>query len=196
MGFEITDGTGGGFSVKVDSKNRLYTESVQKEEYAEAATEGKAFTVNSGYITLTNASATSGILFLKNDGDRDLIINRINLSVKDSAGTTQTHGRFIFYRNPVSMTSGSGVSASPQNLNFGSSNTLDITTEIGQQAASFTVTSNVFGSPVVPLQNLTFIDSVVTLPKGSSVGFSFVTPTSNTSVQLAVGLNIFEDLIT
>ncbi len=196
MGFEITDGTGGGFSVKVDSRNRIYTESVQKEEYAEAAREGNAYTINSGYVTLTTASATSGILFVKNDGDRDLIIDRINLSVKDSAGTTQTHGRFIFYRNPSSMTGGTGVSITPQNLNFGSSNVLDITSERGQNGAGFTDTSNAFGSPVVPLQNITFITSVATLPKGSSVGFSFVTPTGNTSVQVAVGLNVYETLIT
>jgi len=196
MGFEITDGTGGGYSAKVDFRNRIYTETVQKEEYAEAAEFGNAYTINSGYVTLTGASATSGILFVKNNGDADVIIDRVNLSVKDSAGTTQTHGRFIFYRNPGSMTSGTSVSVSSNNLNFGSSNTLDVTTERGQNSASFTSISEVFGSPVVPLQNLTFISSVVTLPKGSSVGFSFVTPTGNTSVQVAVGLNVYEKLDT
>ena len=196
MGFEITDGTGGGFSAKVDFRNRIYTETVQKEEYAEAASFGNAYTINSGYVTLTTASATSGILFVKNNGDADLIIDRINLSVKDSAGTTQTHGRFVFYRNPGSMTGGTAVSVSSNNLNFGSSNTLDISTERGQNAASFTSTSEVFGSPVIPLQNITFISSVATLPKGASVGFSFVTPTGNTSVQVAVGLNVYEKLDT
>jgi hypothetical protein len=196
MGFEITDGTGGGFGVKVDYRNRLYTETVQKEEYAEAAREGNAYTVNSGYVTLTGSSATSAILFLTNDGNNDIVIDRINLSVKDSAGTTETHGRFIFYRNPGSMTNGTSVSVTTPNLNFGSSNTLEVTTERGQNGAGFTTTSDVFGSPVVPLQNITFISSVATLPKGSSVGFSFVTPTSNTSVQVAVGLNVYETLET
>jgi hypothetical protein len=194
MGFEITDGTGNGFSAKIDSRNRIFTNTVQKEEYADAASFGNAYTINSGYVTLSAASATSGILFVKNNGDNDLIIDRINLSVKDSAGTTQTHGRFIFYRNPGSMTGGSGVSVSSNNLNFGSSNTLDISSERGQNSATFTTTSDVFGSPVVPLQNITFITSVATLPKGSSVGFSFVTPVGNTSVQVAVGLNVFEKI--
>lgn len=194
MGFEITDGTGGGFSAKIDSKNRIFTKTVQKEEYADATSFGNSYTINSGYVTLTAASATSGILFVKNNSNNDLVIDRINLSVKDSSGTSQTHGRFIFYRNPGSMTGGSGVSVSSNNLNFGSSNTLDISTERGQNAASFTNTSEVFGSPVIPLQNITFISSVATLPKGSSVGFSFVTPVGNTSIQVAIGLNVFEKI--
>lgn len=191
MGFQIQDGTGGGYLTKVGVDNRMHTDSLTRDEYAVASRRGGAYTVNSGYITLSAASATSGILFLKNNGDKDLVLNRFNLSCKDSAGTTQTHGRFIFYRNPSSMSGGSGNSATQTNLNFGSSNSLDISTEVGQNGATFTSLTS-FGSPVTPLQNITFVDSVALIPKGASLGISFVTPTGNTSVQVAVGLNIYE----
>jgi len=191
MGFELTDGTGKGFTAKVDATNRLHVDSIDRDTYANASSFGYAYTVNSGYITLTASSSTSGILFLKNDGDNDLSVVRFNLNCKSSSGTTETHGRFVFYRNPISMTSGSGNSVTPRNLNFGSSNTLDVTTEIGQNGASFTSTSEVFGSPVVRLQDQLFVDSVVIIPKGSSFGISFVTPLGNTSIQVAVGLNVY-----
>ena len=192
MGFEILDGTGKGFIARVDADNRLHVDAISQDEYAYASSEfGDAYTINSGYVTLTGSSTTNGVLFVKNNGDDPIVIQRFNLSCKASTGTTETHGRYIFYRNPESMIAGSGVSITPQNLNFGSSNTLDVTAQRGQNITRFTVTSSVFGSPVTPLQNLTLIDSVAVIPKGSSLGVSFVTPVSNTSVQVAVGLNVY-----
>ena len=191
MAFEIKDGTGRGYIAKVDSGNRLHADSIVREEYAEAARIGSAYVVNSGYITLTGSSTTNAILFLENTGDKPLAVDRFNLSCKASTGTSETHGRFIFYRNPVAMTGGTGTSASSSNLNFGSSNILSATTQIGQNIASFS-SLTAFASPVVPLQNITFIDSVAILAKGSSLGISFVTPASNSSIQVAVGLNVFE----
>jgi len=192
MGFEIKDGTGKGFIAKVDSNNRVHVDAVSEGNYSAASDLGDAYTINSGYITLTGASATSAILFVKNNGDNPIGLVRFNLNNKASTGTTETHGRFVFYRNPGAMTSGTGTSVTPRNLNFGSSNTLTLSTEIGQNAASFTNTTEVFGSPVIPLQNQLFIDSVIVLPKGTSVGISYITPASNTSVQVAVGLNVYE----
>ena len=192
MGFEIQDGTGKGFIAKVDSNNRVHVDAISEGNYSAASDLGDAYTINSGYIALTGSSDTSAILFVKNNGDNPIGLVRFNLNNKASAGTTETHGRFVFYRNPGAMTGGTGTSVTPRNLNFGSSNTLTLSTEIGQNAASFTNTSEAFGSPVIPLQNQLFIDSVVVLPKGTSVGISYVTPASNTSVQVAVGLNVYE----
>ena len=192
MGFNIEDGTGKGYIAKVDANNRVHVDAISNDNYAAASTLGDAYTINSGYITLTGSSTTNALLFVENNGDNDLGLVRFNLNNKASAGTSETHGRFIFYRNPGAMTGGTGATITPRNLNFGSSNTLTLSTERGQNVASFTNTSEAFGSPVVPLQTITFIDSVAVIPKGTSLGVSYVTPDSNTSIQVAVGLNVYE----
>lgn len=193
MGFELTDGTGKGYSAKIDSQNRLSTESVTVTRYDDTSVQGFAYVVNSGYVSLTSSNATSAVLFMKNDSDRDLACVRFQLSCRDSVGATQTHGRFIFYRNPGGMTGGSGTSATRINLNFGSSNLLDVTTEVGRNLASFT-TLTPFNSPAVRLQEVTLFESAVVIPKGSSIGVSFTTPVGNTSIEVAVAINTHEIL--
>lgn len=193
MGFELTDGTGKGYSAKIDSRNRLSTDSTNISQYEDASREGFSYVINSGYVSLTSSNTTSAVLFVKNDGDRDLAMVRFQLSARDSVGATQTHGRFIFYRNPGGMTGGAGTSATALNLNFGSSNALDVSTEVGRNLATFT-TLTPFNSPVVRLQEITLLESAVVVPKGSSIGVSFTTPDGNTSLEVAVGINIHEIL--
>ena len=187
----IEDGTGTGYAAKVDATGRFAVEAVSKDEYNEATTRGESYIVNSGYITYTGDSTTSAVLFLKNIGDTDIALIRYNLSVKSvSSGVTEDYGRWVFYRNPSNMVSGTGTEINNNNLNFGSSNSLSIESEKGQNGASFNG-GTAYGSPLSEIGKTTFIEAAILIPKGSSLGISFVTPPNNTSIQVAIGLNMY-----
>ena len=57
----IQDGTGKGFSAKVDSSNRLRTFSTTLSEYDFVTAQGRAFNVNTQNLTPASSSEPPGI---------------------------------------------------------------------------------------------------------------------------------------
>ena len=53
MATTIEDGSGQGFSVKVDSENRLFSRSITESEFDYAVRKGFSFNVNTEFITIT-----------------------------------------------------------------------------------------------------------------------------------------------
>jgi len=188
MGFQIQDGTGSNRRVRVGTSNRLFTESTIRTEREEEALSGEAYIVGSGFVELTT-TGTSAVLYFKNNEDVDLVITRFLVGVKASAGGTENFVTGIIYKNPTSMSSGTGSPLLINNTNFGSSNTIDADSEIGQTSALL-----VGGSPylatVAPTENLTAEDASTILPKGSSIGVFITPPPGNTSVEVSVGINM------
>lgn len=178
---------GGGHRQRVDETNRAYVRSVSESEQNEQASLGLAYSVPSGFITLTNSSE-SAIFFLKNNEDQNLLITRFLVSARSSTGGSETHCRVSIYRNPTAMLNGTSVSLSPVNLNFGSSNVLSNTSEVGLQGASFSG-GTLFGGFVVPLQALTSESASIVLPKGASIGLSCTPPTGNSSFIIGAGIS-------
>ena len=189
MGFEIKDGTGGGYKVEVTSSNRLKATSIVLNESKNANSIGESFLISSGYVTYT-AATNQALLFIKNNEDRDLIVDRFNFNLQSSTGGAVDFGRFIFYKNPTSITN--GTTRTPVNLNFGSSIEFDIDAESGNGSTSSFVGGSTFASPLVGEGEVFFIEGNVVLPKGTSLGISYVPPASNTSQEVAVALNIFK----
>ena len=72
----IMDGTGKGYQAQVDEKNRLRVLAVGKTIAEDAAKAGDSYNINTGTITLTSASE-SGVLYLKNNGDNDVIVAQV-----------------------------------------------------------------------------------------------------------------------
>ena len=188
MGFEIQDGTGAGYVAKVSSENRLYSDSVTRTEREEQAIKGDAYLIGSGFVTLTSANP-SAVLYFKNDNDFSLVITRFLVAVRASTGGTTNHVQGIIYKNPTAISGGSGSPLLAPNVNFGSSNTLSLTSEIGAEAATLT-SGTVFAAVVAPVENLTTETASTIVPKGSSIGVLIVPPASNTSLQVSVGLNV------
>jgi hypothetical protein len=188
MGFQIQDGTGSNRKVRVGISNRLFVESTIRSEREEEALLGEAYIVGSGFVELTT-TGTSAVLYFKNNEDVDLVITRFLVGVKASAGGTENFITGIIYKNPTSMTGGTGSPLLIDNANFGSSNTIDADSEIGQQGALL-----VGGSPylatVAPTEMLTAEDASTILPKGSSIGVFITPPPGNTSVEVSVGINM------
>ena len=188
MGFQIQDGTGTNNKVKVSISNKLFTESIIRSEREEEALLGEAYIIGTGFVTLTS-DAQSSVLYFKNNEDLDLILTKFIIGVRDSTNGGENHIRGVIIKNPTSMSSGSGNSLVINNINFGSSNTINSDSEIGQEGASLNGGVTYFAT-VTPVEQLTSEDAATILPKASSIGVNIIPPSGNTSLQVSVGLNL------
>jgi hypothetical protein len=173
--------------------NKLSTTGIVRTEEREASINGDAFLVATGYITFTVATPTA-MLYIKNNEDTDIIIERFNANLEISTGGTTDYGRFIFYRNPEGLTNGS-PGPTKANLNFGSSNALDVDFEIGDGSTSAITGVVAFASPIIPIGQVTFINGNLVLPKGTAFGIGYIPPAGNTSQSVGLGLNVFKSII-
>lgn len=187
MGFEIEDGTGAGYLAKVSSENRILADSVTRSEREQEAISGDAYLIGTGFVTLTSANQ-SALLYFQNDNNFDLVITRFLIGVRASTGGAENHIRGVLIKNPTGMSAGSGSPLLAPNINFGSSNTLTLTSEIGAEGASLTGGST-FAAVVAPVEQLTTEAASTIIPKGSSIGVNIIPPSSNTSLQVSVGIN-------
>ena len=176
MGFQIQDGTGSSKKVKVNSNNRIETESVTTTSLSTTSKQdGNAYTV--GTDGVLNFNFTSGvdnaILYCKNNEDVDLFVDVCVVS-QDVAGI------YKYIKNPTTGTLiDSGTSTTPVNFNFGSSNVADLDV-IKLNASGQTFTNGTvitYSRNPAGLQPLDFLGTVV-VPKGSSFGITYDPVTS------------------
>ena len=189
MAEQIIDGTGTGKRTKVDSTNHLAVRSITEAESLEGAIDGNQYIVTSGGMALTSATA-SAVLYFENNEEFPLILNRIIFGAAVSTGGTTNVCAVSVTVNPTGLGSGSGNPAVGINSNFGSSNTLTLTSsEIGQEAA--TVTGGSAGPTFFFPDKLTStFPSEIVLPKGSSIAISVTPPASNSSLVVAASINV------
>lgn len=192
----IKDGAGSGASVKVSPvTNRIHASAISSQEELFHAQTGDAYRLNTGLITLTTANE-SGILYLKNNEENDLVITGVILRF----GTTVSGSGNTFikmYRNPTtgSLVS-TGTDLAPTNRNFGSSNTLDVDSKIGTGAALTITNGDVVITTVKaapPYDVSFFTNPVAVLPRGTSLAFSVTPPTGNISMACQTAISIFLD---
>lgn len=176
MGFQIQDGTGSSKKVKVNSNNRIETESVITTSLSTTSKQdGNAYTV--GTDGVLNFNFTSGvdnaILYCKNNEDVDLFVDVCVVS-QDVAGI------YKYIKNPTTGTLiDSGTSTTPINFNFGSSNVADLDViKLNTSGQTFTDgTVITYSRNPAGLQPLDFLGTVV-VPKGSSFGITYDPVTS------------------
>ncbi len=181
-------------TLKVDTNFRAHVSSVSDDTKDRAAEFGDKYNINTGDITLTDASETS-LIFVKNNEDFDLVITQLTYNLGASTGgsgdviinviRSPTAGSIV--SDAIAVEVGTGVSA---NLNFGSNKTLAIDAFKGDTA------DTVFTDGVTCILTRSAANSgriiielgAVVLPKGSSVGVNYTPPASNTSqiVQVAI----------
>ena len=115
MGLQIEDGTGNGYSAKVDVKNRLKTISVNKSiEHEVNHDEGEAYQL---LFDATVDTANNCILYIKNTDEKDIVIEGVNLA-RGSAGTATD---VLVYLNDTGTASGV-TTIIPVSANAGSGN--------------------------------------------------------------------------
>lgn len=177
MGFEITDGTGKGYSAGVDSTNRLLTSTINETSFEHAAESGDAYFIGIPVITLTT-TATSAIFYLQNNEDRPLNLGNFFIFAEGITGGTTNSFRVNFHKNPTTI--GTIFSATTAlNQNFGSSNELDAVVYYGAQG------SGVSGGTIVaqlalPTGQFNNVTANLVLEKGNSFAVS-ITPVAGTT---------------
>ena len=87
------------------------------------------------------------------------------------------------------MVLGTGNPLIINNVNFGSSNTLNVDSEIGQTGALL-AGGSAYLATVAPTENLTAEDAATVIPKGSSLGVFITPPPGNTSIEVSIGINL------
>lgn len=176
------DGTGTGSKAKITTENLLRVHAFTESFDNFALLNGNSFNVNTGVITLTNATETP-VLYIANTSDNDdLVITRFLWLIRGTTGGSGdvtvdiykniTGGTIVSGASAVSMASsknvGSGASI-PGNVYKGATGNTYTggTLIVSTQTTSSTATSITTGTPVIP--------------PGNNVCVTYTPPTSNTS---------------
>lgn len=177
----ILDGAGKQYRMKVSSEQRAYVDSVQRGKDAQANRIGDAYNLNTGIITLTNATETP-VMYVKNNEEKDLVIEAIAVGLGDSTGGDNAIQQITIIRNPTTGT----IIDTPVNIdinsnrNYGSKNTL--TADAYKGATNKTMTNG--ENHILFYQTdkgRLFAAIEERLPKGSSIGVKIAPQTGNTS---------------
>jgi len=192
MGFEITDGTGRGNSVGVTSNNRILTSTIAESQFQYAAEEGDAYFFGTPIITATTSE--TGLIIVTNNEDDPIIIGNFFFVAEATTGGSPDMFRVNWYKNPTAINN--GTSFSPLNQNFGSSKTLDVTTEYGSTSTTAPTGGSLVATLSFPIGQFNDIEANLVLEKGSSVGISVTPPAGNTNmpVQVAFRTIKYEEL--
>lgn len=181
----IEDGSGTGYSAKVNKNQRLYTNSVSIGETRQANKKGNAYNVNTGLITLTDAVDTP-VMYMKNNEDQNIHITAIAVGFFPSTGGVSTETPYVtVIRNPTAGTIISNATDVDinSNRNYGSQNTLTVDAYKGATGNTMTDgEDHLLLQASEPSRLFAAIDEV--LEKGSTVGIKIKPQTSNTSMQV------------
>lgn len=189
----VEDGTGKGFSAKVNEFGQLATKSVISTLENFGATKGYTFNVNTGNINLTTANA-SALLYLKNNGEDDLYVSTIGYLLGNSTGGTGDIFAEVL-RNPTTGTIVDGATNADviANKNFGSSRPLNADVFKGAEGNTFTDGDIAYTSLLNSAgKQYAIATGSVVLPRGSSIGVRLTPQTSNTNMDVEVFLAILD----
>ena len=129
-----------GNTARVNLDNTLSTHGINRTEAQHSTDKGDSYNINSGTVTLTTAGE-SGILYFKNNEDRNVHVDGLVMILGPSTGglTTDTT-RIRVYSNPTTGTLISTALAADivQNRNFGVTSALVADVYKGAQGATIT----------------------------------------------------------
>lgn len=193
MSFTIKDGSGSGREAQVNAQGRLACASVTSSAQVIASTLGDRFNINTGTITLTNATETS-LIYVKNNEDSELFVTSVVYILGNStAGMGNAFVNII--RNPTAggiITNANNVDI-VENYNFGSTNTLLIDAYKGATGETLlsggttlisTILSSATGRVFIGLDD-------IIMPKGSSIGVNYTPPSLNTSQAIQIAFAVY-----
>ena len=190
MGFEIKDGTGTGNLARVDKENKLAVRAVQETEFEKAVLGGRAFNINTEFLTITS-DTEHALLYLQNNEDLPLIVSAWFIGT--DAGTNGANlGLVRTYYNPTGGTIISGgTDVTAVNRNAGNSRALNADIKSGGQG--FTITGQ--DTPAVLYQTQTVSSRVfgnvfLVLPKGSSLVATY-DPNGAETIGIYTGFQVY-----
>ena len=190
MGFEIKDGTGTGNLARVDKENKLAVRAVQETEFEKAVLDGRAFNINTEFLTITS-DTEHALLYVKNNEDLPLIVAAWFIGT--DAGTNGSNlGLVRTYYNPTGGTIISGgTDLTAVNRNAGSSRVLLADVKSGGQGFTFSGQD----TPAVLYQTQTVSSRVfgnvfLVLPKGSSLVATY-DPNGAETINIYTGFQVY-----
>ena len=191
MSTTIQDGTGSKRKVAVNSKNKLETVAIISSEEIDVTRSGETYTVSSGTVSFTG-SAETAMLYLKNNDDRDMTIDRAVVFIGSASGSLPHEDWTLkIIRNPpatgtiITNAVASGVS----NGNHGSNNLPDATYYKGVQGD--TLGGNAAGFPIQQQSNRYIFPIQKILPKGTSIGLKLTPPASNADTKAVAVMHFY-----
>lgn len=190
--FILKSGTSGN-TAEVDKNNRVQAFSTSQTHATAAALMSDYFNVNSGTINLTSASS-SGLLYVKNLDTVQWSIGRVFYNFGNSTGGTgDALAEILSMPSAGTLVSGGSV-VTPANFNFASPKLLLGTVLAGVEGSTVTDGTVAISSiiPAVATRVLITFDSIV-LDPGASLAIRITPQTSNTSMNIQVGLNLHRE---
>jgi hypothetical protein len=181
----ITDGKGRGYSVGVDSTNRLEVSAAVFDEERLATYEGTAFAITSGLVSFT-AATDSAVLYIKNEAIKALVLDRFRLMLGTVTGGTGDWTLRIVRNPTVGTIVSNALAAGITNVNHGSSiepsgvflRGIEGDTLTDGTSGPFPIKSSGENQLIIPLGRI--------LPTGSSVGVRLTPPTGTTAASAFV----------
>lgn len=165
---------------KVNDNQRAYVHSVTVDEPLQATKKSRSYNINTGVITLTNATETP-IMYFENQETEAFHITAIAVGVAPSTGGSGGIPVITIVRNPTTIDFSTAVDIN-SNRNYGSNNALTSDTLAYKGATGDTMSGGedhlLFFQPSNG-RLFASIDEV--LPKGSKIGIKFDPQTGNTS---------------
>jgi len=190
MATTIEDGTGSGFSVKVDGENRLFSRSITETEFDHAVRKGLSFNVNTEFLTITGSSETP-IMYLKSNEDLDVVLAAWFIGTDNSSGGTRSGLMRVYFNPTAGSIISSGTDVTPVNRQGGSSNTIDLDVKAGGDG--FTATGYNPISVLFQTQGSnarTFGTVQLALKKGSSIVVTYL-PNGAQPVEIYTGFQLY-----
>lgn len=183
---QIRDGTGTGNLVKVDGTNRVHVFGPRLTSQEDATSRADSYNIHSGTVAVS-VSTEQGILYLKNNENRDLHITGIVAIIGVSTNGTEIN--FKMYKNSTSGTLiSTGTDADTNsNRNFGSSKTLTADAFKGDGSATVTDGTVHIESIFGPLSRVFFtLDEVLTKGDTTAITFTIANNDTSTNCQAAI----------
>ena len=190
MGIEIVGGPAN-TKAKVNLSQRLATSATSRTAAKQSVLLADSYNIISGSIDLTSANET-GVLYVKNNENRDLIIEFASIDLGPSTGGNAGAPVIKFIRNPTAGTLISTATAADivSNQNFSSSRVLTADTFKGVEGATVTDGTD---------HDLRFTRSDreanlvldVLLEKGDSLAVTVTPETNNSSTLVLVALRAY-----
>ena len=193
MATTIQDGTGTKVKLKVTSANRALVQAVTITEEDDAITRGEGFQIASGPVSFT-AATTTGILYIKNNDDRDFVLDRAVLILGSAIGAASDQDwTFTVLRNPtLGTTITNELNAGISNSNHGSANTPSVDAYRGLEGDTITDGTGA-AQPIKQSIDRIILPLGRRLPKGTTIGFNITPPTGVTSTKALVVTHFWYD---
>jgi len=186
----LVDGNGRGYSAQVTAQNKLAVDAVSTRAEEAAIREGEGWQIASGLVAFTG-DASSAVLWFKNTGAADIVLDRAVLVLSSSDGTGDW--RFQTLRNPtVGTIVSSALAAGISNSNHGSAKLPDASVYRGVEGDTLTDGSGV-PLPIQQSQNRVVFPLGRRLTTNTSIGFVVTPPPGNTAASAVVVGHIYND---